>query len=339
MREAIIDFKLDEIEVIIYIEGQSKNTNQIVRKIKELKRKAKTKVTYLDYDEVKGKDLKKRINQYSSILNSIRNKSYSYLFFSDFRTQWQKDFVETLRNDETFLIDDGAITLAFMKYHMPSKTYFSIPNYGTVERRKEAEKIKTEEGICSKPLDNIKVYTIFHHTRDFKGELKKNNLTHLRKSFSSLDEEAAIIIGAKIVQRGFMTLELYDKLTKKIISNCKKEKVYYIPHRGQPEEYVDYILSNNPELILLKTSEPVEDWLSKQVTPPSSIHGYASTAFYIINLSFPQIRLYCYKPLDVTLNDFNLPGKFGSTLYTNSDAALLTYDEMPKEVSKIEMNI
>lgn len=334
IQEAVKQFCISYAHIITVYSANDRSHQQLVKKISQLT-DVHVKTTFLDYETVAQASLEKRIALYANHIHLLQQEHFNMVFFSEFRSQWQQDIIETLNHPNTWMLDDGAITLPFLQYHWPSRQIFSIPQTGTNERIAEARNIKSSLGIKKNKLEKIKIFTIFSHITPNDDAIIPNQLSHLKKNFEALDSETDLIIGAKLIGKEFMSYKEYEIFIRGIINNCNGSIILYAPHRGQPSEMTQCLIERNPELTLLKSDQPIEDWLKVQAVPPARIHGYCSTAFYIFNLIYPQLSLHCYTVGNMYLDKFDLIPTWGSTLFKNSDALRLQLDFMPESVKRI----
>jgi hypothetical protein len=156
----------------------------------------------------------------------------------------------------------------------------------------------------------------------------------MKRQFSEVDVNTEVIVGAKIVDRGFCQEDEYHSMLRKICDNCSA-KVLYIPHRGESSENKAKLASLFPRIQMLDITIPIESWLGQQTCPPATFHGYVSTAFYIINLCYPQIDLKCYRPSEQVINKMSSADVYGSNRYNYAQVTKLIYDKLPKSVDII----
>lgn len=334
IQEAVRQFSIDHAHLVTVFNENDRSHHQLVMKISQL-RDVQVNTTFLDYSVVAKASLEKRIALYANHIPRLQLEHFDMVFFSEFRSQWQQDIIETLNHPATWMLDDGAITLSFLRYHWPVRQIFSIPKTGTPERIIEAQNLKSSLGIKNNKLEKIKIFTIFSHIVPDDDAIIANKLSHLKKDFENLDHETDLIIGAKLVGRNFMSYLEYENFIRGMISNCEGLNILYAPHRGQPDEITQRLIKQNPKLTLLRAERPIEDWLRTVALPPARIHGYCSTAFYIFNLIYPQLALNCYSVDSPYIDNFDTLPAWGSTLFKNSDAVRLVMECMPNRVKQI----
>jgi hypothetical protein len=335
LQEAISHYSVTRVNIIVMSDATSRNHQQILGGVKRLRElPLELEISYGDWNAVKGGSLQQRIEIYANRLKDFSSSDYDFVFFCDFRAQWQKDIVESQDAPNTIMLDDGTATLSFLYYHAQRGICFDMPVYGSPERRKEAAEIKKQAGL-TKWKDIIpRLFTIFEQHAVPGFECERNPLSNLYTHFTNLDENTDVIIGAKIVERDICSVDDYHTLIERIIDSCTGQLIY-IPHRGQSQAFNDSLANRFPELNVLYTDMPIENWIAQQSCPPARFHGFVSTAFYVIDRCFPQLAAYCYEPPESILSSAETAGVYGSTQFNNRQVFELYYQCLPDSVSRI----
>ncbi|MDO6709370.1 hypothetical protein Q4567_01415 [Aliiglaciecola sp. 2_MG-2023] len=335
LSEAIDYFKINELHIVFHADENTEASRQMRSVLENLKNVKKT-IHFLEPSYLYKKSLEDRIGYYGDVLSKIDRNSFQYVFFSDFRVQWQKDLIDGFQKSKRIMLDDGSITLAFIHFHLPNNAFFALPNFGTSARRQYAEDIKLNYGIVPQSDSDIDLFTIFYREKVTGKKVFPNTLAKLHRQYTNIDKSTEVIIGAKIVDRGFCDKTEYLQMLDKINSNCKG-KIIYFPHRGESADHQSEIKSTFPQFEFIAPSTSIELWLLMQQHPPATFHGYVSTAFFIINMCFPQITLKCYRPSDRVINNMQDIKVYGSTLYNYSQVTRLFYSKLPKSVELIQL--
>lgn len=336
LTEAIEIYQIEQFELVFHGEIDSENERQMNQVFTKLPIKP-NKTHFLRPSEIRGKTLEYRIEYYAGVLNKTKRVEFDLVLFSDFRAQWQKDLIDGFLDARRVLLDDGSITLALIEFHLKSGFLFSLPRYGTQNRQAYATQLKKKYGIKPMCDADIELFTIFGAADIGHRVITRNSLSHLHRQFQSIDEKTEVIIGAKIVERGFCTKSEYFDLLDEICLQCDEKNVIYIPHRGESLEQKQYIKDRYPYFKVLQLSCSIEFWLGSLDRPPAIFHGYVSTAFFIINTCYPQITLKCYRPPEVVIDNMASAPVYGSDQYNYSEVTRLLYDKLPKEVTVVQL--
>lgn len=334
LNEAIEAMEISFLDVIVVASQQSRNFSQLKAVQECFWRLTSQKVSwhYGDTDKANGKSLYDRISVYGTPFQALRHHSYQRLLISDFRSQWQYDIAATLSETDTWMIDDGTATLSYLHYHVPKGVQFSLPVYGTPERRQEAKDVKRDFGLSTSNAPGLlKLFTMFPQYVPADVPFVYNSLRMVSKTFSSVDEDSAVIVGAKVLERDFCSVQEYHDFIGGIVAACPG-KVIYIPHRGQSQRFNDELAAAFPSLSISYIELPLELWLRQQDCPPASIHGFVSTVFYIAAIAFKQLSLYCYAPTETMMAGAEKGGVYGSDCFTNREAVLINYTCLPDTV-------
>lgn len=339
LNEAINAMKLDRVDVLVITDHSSRNHCQLeaVRHTLTNLQSNRIQFHYGNTGSVQGNDLKKRIGVYAIPFLALQNKPFDRLLVTDFRSQWQKDIAATLSDTDTWLLDDGTATLSFLYYHLPKGKQFSLPVYGTTQRQQEAKAVKKGLGLSTGEPAPMSLFTLFDEHVPEHIPVIKNSLSMLSCEFVNTDPSSAIIIGAKIVERDLCSVDDYHRFVGDIIHKCSDKKIIYIPHRGQSQKFNESLAAQYPQLTIQYLNLPLELWLAAQSCPPSSLHGFVSTAFYVAARAFPQLRLHCYAPTQNMLNHADKAGVYGSNCFTNSEAININYQCLPAAVMKVDL--
>lgn len=336
-QEAIYDFKINSAYILcIVYDENSENHKKLLKKIDTLDINKK-EIKFIYYKEVAKKSLYERIAFYANIIPLLKNKNFDLVFFSEFRVVWQEDIINTLRHPSTYMLDDGTSTIGFLEYHWPIGKVFSIPSYSTSERKKEASRIKEQLGINLIPFTTIYIYTIFKPLFINLKNIEHNSLKHISRSFKTINKDQEIIVGTKLVTANLIELKDYTIFIKNIIKEIEsKKEILYIPHRGQDKTNTQKLLDACPELKLLEPSISIEDYIKNHENPPSKIHGFISTAFFIINTAYPQIKINCYSLPNSYLESIKEKKFWGSDQYGFYEGTIAMYKHLPKEINLIK---
>lgn len=332
-QEAVYDFNIDSVYILFPDHWVGSIThNQVKNKLNKLNIKNK-ELVLINFKNVSGKSLESRVSIYADIINKIKKLDFDFLFFSSFWSHWQEDFINTLRHPKTYILDEGASMLVFLKYHWSRKKIFSIPNLSSEERKLEADRIKTKLGINLKPFNDIYIYTIFKPLLKKNKKIKHNKLNYINKKNIELDSNTEIIIGTSLSSAKLISLASYISFINSIVKNINDEKkIYYAPHRGQDYKHTKELIERIPCLNLLYTDLPIEDWLLEQNYKPVAIHGFLSAAFFILDIILPEITLKCYPLPESYLNSLkNKPFRY-SNLYNFHDGVITLLELLPDSI-------
>jgi hypothetical protein len=159
-----------------------------------------------------------------SALQFIEKSKIDKLFVGEYRSDHVNHIVNSLRNQEVYLLDDG---LAQLNYHK--------------ELTQQPYKVKIRRLIYKLLFYKLKTikYTFFTMF-DIKNEkIIKNNYNFFKKYIGNKEiEDAIYFIGQPIIELNVMSKDNYKKELLKIINFYKGKKFVYILHRREEVENI-----------------------------------------------------------------------------------------------------
>lgn len=235
-------------------------------------------------------------------LERIRHeyKNINLLFFGEFRSRWMQYLRCALDPDESFLIDDGDITLSIQelyfdngKYYMP----FGMKYYPL--SFKEKIKIMIDDiffisymkhKILSEPVN---LFTTFNIDNNSDQRLVLNSYKHLSKikKTPSLSLGVVYYFGSKYSEAGVLSIEkeigYIFEINKYFLE--KKYKFFYIPHRGDSQKKLSKIKKHG--IPVIKYDIPAEVALLKCDEFPEVISGACSSALNNLKCIFDNCKV------------------------------------------------
>ncbi len=333
MLEAIKEFNISDAICFLYVSHISVGAKYEAQCKKLLKGNSGIKLitTY----SIKNAPLEKRIEVYGKFLQEFKHFDTNFVFFTDPKTQWQKDIITSLKKT-TYLMDEGAFSIIAYRLLKTRKKFFHLPIIGTPERRKQAIKIKKAYQI--EEMQDYP-YHFFTFLKSFEKQgsshIVENKLTLLAKTWGSLDHKTHVIIGSNFHNTFNLDENKYVKLISKMLSPNKNN--IYIPHPGASQVTQEKIKTALPTVKILNINEPVELWLNTLKSPPSSISSFYSSLICTINRCFPQINLLCYRLPEDIIDDFNQTPVWGIENITFSETIKWAYEYLEKNVTVCEL--
>jgi len=186
----------------------------------------KKMVDFSDWYDIKYISLPQKMRdklffaQYISVaLKDLKKDLIDKIFVGEYRSDHVNHIVNTLRNSNIYLLDDG---LAQLNYHK--------------EMAQEPYKVKLRRVIYKFLLYKLKplsytFFTIF----DIKNEkVIKNDFNFFKKYIGNKNiEESVYFIGQPLVELGILNKENHKKELVKIINFYRGKKFIYILHRRE----------------------------------------------------------------------------------------------------------
>ncbi|HHB95191.1 MAG TPA: hypothetical protein ENK88_08600 [Campylobacterales bacterium] len=257
--EAIEYFKTKNNILLILYTDNKKQLNQMKKLLKFIDWHR------IEYIPLPQKSIDKIIfskNIYHS-LKFIKKNKIDKLFVGEYRSDHVNHIVNSLKDEEVYLLDDG---LAQIDYHK--------------EMAWQPYRVKVRRLIYSfllYKLNRIK-YTFFTVFDIDNEKVIKNNYSFFKRYIDKKDiTQSVYFIGQPLVELGIMSEDNYKNELTKIISFYGKKKFVYILHRRQDEKYIRK-LSIKLKFEYREFENMIELEMINSKTVPSDFATFYSTA-------------------------------------------------------------
>ena len=215
--------------------------------------------------------------------------TFNKIFIGEYRSWIHRKYLEILNPQESFLLDDGSVSIEIQKNYLPKyKNYFEGTNLmSRLDRTLRTVMFKLLD-IRERKL-NINLFTCFdltpysnqqkiiNHQFDFSKKLLK------RKAILS---KTVYFFGSPLSEVALISEEYELDLLNKIVQRFKNNQMQlvYLPHRREKKEKLDKITNRfNVELRISKYPAEIEFIMMESI--PSCIASFYSTTL----ISIPKI--------------------------------------------------
>ncbi len=256
-------------------------------------------------------------------IKALKKKTFNYIFSGDIGNI-NTAFISSLKKRETFLLDDGTMTLiSHEKVSNPNKK-----EKWNINRFIKQNRYKLFRLNCSLQKEDINYFTIFdiHPYRNEK--IIKNDFSFFRNNFLTKltkDLNTVYFIGQNLVIENIMDEDVYIKYIKNIIQYYKDKTIIYYPHRFEKVSKNFYLLENE-NFIIKETTQPIEIELLTKEKYPMYIASFVSSALSSLHGIFE----------DTNINSFVIKQNH---LNHHKESFQLIYDKQNKAIQQIDLNI
>jgi hypothetical protein len=304
--EAIEYFKTQNNILLVLYTGSEKPLSQI-----------KKMLNFSDWDTIKYILLPLKIvdkivfsKKIDSSLKFIEKNKIAKLFVGEYRSDHVNHIVNSLTNQNIYLLDDG---LSQLNYHK--------------EIGQQSTKVKALRVLYKCLFYKLKPikYTFFTMFDIENEKIIKNNYTFFKKQIGSKKIENSIyFIGQPLVELGIMSKENHKKELNKIIDFYKAKEFIYILHRREEVENVKK-LSIELNFKYKEFDSLIELEMINSKIIPSSFATFYSTAIVTLPSFILETEYRVFRSQDNIINK-----KFINNISN-------TYKELNKMGLKVEM--
>jgi hypothetical protein len=304
--EAIEHFKTHNNILLVLYTGNEKQLSQI-----------KKMINFSDWQTIKYILLPLKVvdklvfsKKIDSSLKFIEKNKIEKLFVGEYRSDHVNHIVNSLTNQNIYLLDDG---LAQLNYHK--------------EIGEQPTKVKARRVLYKCFFYNLKPikYTFFSIFDIENEKIIKNNYTFFKKQIGSKKIENSIyFIGQPLVELGIMSKENHKKELNKIIDFYKAKEFIYILHRREEVENVKK-LSIELNFKYKEFDSLIELEMINSKIIPSSFATFYSTAIVTLPSFILETEYRVFRSQDNIINK-----KFINNISN-------TYKELNKMGLKVEL--
>lgn len=196
------------------------------------------------------------------------------VFIGDYRVSWFR-LIGRIYGKKTIILDDGASTIPLLS-------------------RLESNNFKD----LNSGMDEI--FTIFDDGRLERlsnNFIVRNNLNELslqKNKTQIINPKKIYIVGQWLSESGVISLNSELEILNKILKKFSSSDLKYIPHRHESFDKLKKIEVNG--FCVCIVPKPLEYYLMDSVELPAIIVSWYSTALFVINKLFPEIKVISVRP-------------------------------------------
>ncbi|CAA6820019.1 MAG: Unknown protein [uncultured Sulfurovum sp.] len=265
-------------------------------------------------------------NHKNSFLNNVKlikklqKKHFKYIFTGDIGNI-NTAFISSLRKNETYLLDDGTLTL--VSHKILNHPYEKEKWNKTLKRNR----YKVFGLNCNLKNEAINYFTLFEIQAHSNEKIVKNEFTFFKKTFLTAlkkDLNTVYFIGQNLLVENIVSEKTYFWYLKNIIKYYKDKTIIYYPHRF--EKITDsYSVIESENFIIKKSSQPIEVELLTKKMYPMYIASFVSSALSSLQKIFQ----------DASIDSFVIKQ---SELLNHQKDFKLIYENQTKSINQIELN-
>jgi hypothetical protein len=278
--EACAAFAIER-PIAILVESVSEQSNSQVRSILQ-----DGGWTDLRPIHIRQGRLRKNYTNVSEVVLALRTEEIGKVFLGFYGDLYLHLAQTILRNGEIYLLDDGVATLSLN--HARSNGGFDGRPLSGLQRFARKCILSTVDGFRMPPIETLHYFTIYRGLReDPRNIIRLHGMERLRSICAgAMPNGEAWFLGLGS-ERIFKTQDLYLHELRRAVSELAPATVRYIPHRYEADEQLSRI---NAEcgVEILRTHAPIELYLSRLTSVPSSISSFVSSALYTVGSLFPE---------------------------------------------------
>ncbi|GGD72510.1 hypothetical protein [Lacimicrobium alkaliphilum] len=279
---------------------------------------------------LKKGDLAQRIASYSWLAVKEENKHYTAILIGDLRHQWMQDLACSIKSNNIYLVDDGAVTVLLYNFVLKPAD-FTIPISMTVsspERQEMARQLKLSLGMEVKNK-KIEVFSIYPLGGD---KVLTNTLSVLRNAFPPnvrMNKEWHFI-GAPVSEKGLLSEQRYFDLLADAMANYKGYgRAVYFSHRAEDISGKQGMLAELGFSVEVNNA-PYELILTQQGRRPKAVVGMHSTSLTNVKILFQgKVPVTCYRIPEADLEALKSQNVM-TNLYSLYDALMCFYSKLPE---------
>jgi hypothetical protein len=230
--------------------------------------------------------LRKKYTNVSQVLLALRTEKIGKVFLG-FYGDLHLHLAQTIsRNSEIYLLDDGVATLSLN--HARANGGFDGRPLSGLQRFARNCVLGAVDGFRMPPIETLHYFTIYRGLhQNARNIVRLHGMERLRSICGgAMPNGEAWFLGLGS-ERIFKTQDLYLRELRRAVSQLAPATVRYIPHRYEPDDQISRI-SAACGVEILKTDAPIELYLSRLTSVPSSISSFVSSALYTVGSLFPD---------------------------------------------------
>lgn len=280
-------------------------------------------------------DIEGCIKEYSERISHLKTYDFDFVFLGDARLYIFVDCVNALANKNTFLMDDGALTITTMHSLKTHGVYYPLGKSTNIERTEQIEKVKRKYGLWDMKHTPYNLFTIFDFPSSQAIRVVKNPLQSIRYTHTNTDPQSVLFLGQPLGNGRFCSNDMYNRLMERIVNYYSDKRFLYLPHPRETEEQVAQ-LKGFQNLCVIETSMPVEHFVMTLDSVPHTISGFFSTALWNIAKFQTGLHVEAFRIDSSNYDDAVLQRKSRNGFLSDFDANELCYEHFALRLKVIE---
>lgn len=327
-REAINAFSITHcIFFIVY----SKNNKKWLMQIRELL-PIDAEIIMCERDD---HDIEGCVKEYASHINYLKTYDVDFVFLGDARLYIFVDCVNVLANENTYLMDDGSLTIITMHSLKKHGVYYPLGKSTDKIRAERIEKVKRKHGLWNMKPVPYNLFTIFDFPSSEDIKVVQNPLQSLRHTHTNTDPQTVLFLGQPLGNSRFCSNDTYNQLMERVAHYYSDKHFLYLPHPRETEEQVAQ-LERFQNLRIIETSMTVEHFVMTLDSVPHTISGFFSTALWNIAKFQTGLNVEALRIDSGNYDDAVLQRKSRNGFLTDFEAIELCYDHFARRMKVIE---
>lgn len=220
------------------------------------------------------------------------------VFIGDNNNKYMRHFVNSIKHENTILLDDGTATLEVARQRVqgdktrkPDKIY---------KRIKLATK-RMFQGLKDQPTDKVTFFTAYNVEIKSPDEIVVNDFSYLRlKALSLPFFEGVYFLGSPLSEIGLMTEESYLDQLSLVRSQFTGQDFIYVAHRRESNQKLD-LIRRNIDINVSLFEYPVEYQFTMVGPRPKTVVSFVTSALDNLKIILDDsVKIISFKLLDGT---------------------------------------
>ena len=276
-------------------------------------------------------DIEKGTKAYAQYIGKLKNECFDFVFFADARLYIFVDIVNSLRVEDSFLMDDGTGTLLAIHSLNKYGCYYDLSVSRSSERNKCIEATKIKYGLWNLSPVNYKLFTVFDYQSCKYFDVVPNPMKQLQYVHTNIDPETIIFIGQPFVKINHMTESHYLQCLYEVGAFFKGKKIAYLPHPRDTQDFID-TLTKSGTFSIVNTQLTAEKYLMQCSPAPETVCGFLSTSLWNIAKFQQGINVLSFKIPDELFNKHMSVNRSRSSRVTDLEFIHLIYEYYKKRL-------
>lgn len=293
--EAKEEFAAKKNVLIVKFSNEQKNNYQIEKLLAESCWDHIYKIPYIYSTKI-------QIIHFCSLARFLiwKKQKFKKIFIGEFRSDEMWMIQNNLPHEETFLLDDGNMTIEVQNNYLKELEKYNLERL--INKRKKD--ILYKFFLLKTPERKIvDLFTMFD-LKPYSGQrIVQNRFKAVASKLGNINDQSnsdnVFFVGSNIMELGIVNDDYFFECIKFIINFYKNKgkKLVYIPHRREKEEKL-LTIKNQLDIEILYPSNLLElDFLYKKIRP-KHIASFYSTALYSLK------KIYNCQEVDAFKLDF-----------------------------------
>ena len=223
----------------------------------------------------------------------------SKFYFGEFRAEWMHYLRSSVSPDESYLLDDGAVTIQVQQVYIARGLRFP-----DMQPRSKLEKIALKLiylGVLNKRVlsKQLHLFTAFNLNGLAGQKLDYHHYDNLKKQFAAqlrTQTNEVWFFGSKYSEASVLSLD-DELLCLQQVNEYFEASNYdlkYVPHRDETPEKLDYV-EHQMGIPLIQFDVPAEIYLLQSPTLPSLVAGYYTTVLLNTSVLISEVKTLAFQ--------------------------------------------